>query len=378
MSNCTSAEWPSLETRPVPSASLAASTLSTTGILATRARMSRIAALNAGSLAFMVELWISASSCGGLGEVLLERLLRLAGLADELVGLGQLVGADAPIRARPHAPRTRASRRARTSCAARSNLRRERRFLPGVPCATFATPWIDCPRHEASVMTNPASTSPGAAAVGRAGESDGGVPPGSGVGLPTPWLHTVANGVATRIAEHVTVCDDDRMCPSVLIVDDHPGFRARARALLESEGFEVVGEAGDGAIGRALRAAELAPDVVPAGRAAARHRRVRGGVADHRGRRRRSRWCSRRAATAATSARWWRACGARGFIPKAELSGARADRAPGVSGRRLTVAVLGRAGRSPPSPSTSGRGDQRRFTNGGLYIASACRWCGRL
>ena len=28
---------------------------------------------------------------------------------------------------------------------------------------------------------------------------------------------------------------------SVLIVDDHPSFRANARALLEAEGFDVVG-----------------------------------------------------------------------------------------------------------------------------------------
>ena len=37
------------------------------------------------------------------------------------------------------------------------------------------------------------------------------------------------------------------MRPTVLIVDDHAAFRASARALLEAEGFEVVGEAGDGA-----------------------------------------------------------------------------------------------------------------------------------
>ena len=34
--------------------------------------------------------------------------------------------------------------------------------------------------------------------------------------------------------------------PTVLIVDDHAEFRASARALLESEGFDVVGEASDG------------------------------------------------------------------------------------------------------------------------------------
>jgi two-component system response regulator EvgA len=47
----------------------------------------------------------------------------------------------------------------------------------------------------------------------------------------------------------------------VLIVDDHARFRRSARRLLELEGYEVVGEAGDGASG--LRAAdELRPDVV--------------------------------------------------------------------------------------------------------------------
>jgi len=48
---------------------------------------------------------------------------------------------------------------------------------------------------------------------------------------------------------------------TVLIVDDHDGFRMTARALLEAEGFEVVGEAATGVA--ALRALdELAPDVI--------------------------------------------------------------------------------------------------------------------
>lgn len=34
--------------------------------------------------------------------------------------------------------------------------------------------------------------------------------------------------------------------PTLVIVDDHAGFREAARALLEAEGFEVVGEAEDG------------------------------------------------------------------------------------------------------------------------------------
>jgi DNA-binding NarL/FixJ family response regulator len=48
---------------------------------------------------------------------------------------------------------------------------------------------------------------------------------------------------------------------TVLIVDDHAGFRGMARALLESEGFDVVGEVADGAA--AIEAAKLLrPEVI--------------------------------------------------------------------------------------------------------------------
>jgi DNA-binding NarL/FixJ family response regulator len=48
---------------------------------------------------------------------------------------------------------------------------------------------------------------------------------------------------------------------TALIVDDHPSFRASARAMLESEGFVVVGELADGAsVLEAVKALE--PDVV--------------------------------------------------------------------------------------------------------------------
>jgi DNA-binding NarL/FixJ family response regulator len=51
------------------------------------------------------------------------------------------------------------------------------------------------------------------------------------------------------------------MTQTVLIVDDHPSFRSRARRVLEDAGYHVVGEAPDGA--SALAAAkELQPAVV--------------------------------------------------------------------------------------------------------------------
>ena len=51
------------------------------------------------------------------------------------------------------------------------------------------------------------------------------------------------------------------MTRTVLIVDDHPSFRASARMLLEAEGFDVIGEAEDGE--SALEAVRtLHPDVV--------------------------------------------------------------------------------------------------------------------
>jgi DNA-binding NarL/FixJ family response regulator len=57
-------------------------------------------------------------------------------------------------------------------------------------------------------------------------------------GLPTVWClgHT---GVTIPYA----------VPPSIVIVDDHAGFRSCARRLLETEGYRVVGEAADGGSG---------------------------------------------------------------------------------------------------------------------------------
>jgi DNA-binding NarL/FixJ family response regulator len=107
----------------------------------------------------------------------------------------------------------------------------------------------------------------------------------------------------------------------LLIVDDHERFRASARRILEAHGFEVVGEAEDGASGVAL-ACELRPEVVlldlqlPDGDGFTVAAELRERGVD--------------AAIVLTSSRDWsdvcsrqRAAGAVGFIPKDELSGAR-------------------------------------------------------
>jgi two-component system response regulator EvgA len=106
---------------------------------------------------------------------------------------------------------------------------------------------------------------------------------------------------------------------SVLIVDDHPSFRANARALLEAEGLEVVGEAEDGAAALA-EAGRLKPQVVLLdvhlpdmdGFEVASRLSVSGGprvilVSSH---------------DVGDFGRLVESSGATGFIPKAELSGA--------------------------------------------------------
>jgi DNA-binding NarL/FixJ family response regulator len=54
---------------------------------------------------------------------------------------------------------------------------------------------------------------------------------------------------------------DHALAPTVLIVDDHPSFRAMARFVLEAEGYEIVGDAANGESGVA-EAIRLNPDIV--------------------------------------------------------------------------------------------------------------------
>jgi DNA-binding NarL/FixJ family response regulator len=109
------------------------------------------------------------------------------------------------------------------------------------------------------------------------------------------------------------------MPPTVLIVDDHAGYRGAARALLEADGYEVVGESATG--GDALEAYErLRPDLVLLdiglpdidGIAVAERLTARpGGPVVV--------LVSSRDGTGCEDV--FGRCGARGFIPKADLSG---------------------------------------------------------
>ena len=106
----------------------------------------------------------------------------------------------------------------------------------------------------------------------------------------------------------------------VLVVDDHAGFRSCASELLQAEGFDVVGEAEDGASALA-RAAELMPELVLLD--------IQLPDLDGFEVAERLRELDQRPAVVLTSSRDgkdYKRCiecsGARGFVPKAELSGA--------------------------------------------------------
>jgi two-component system response regulator EvgA len=71
---------------------------------------------------------------------------------------------------------------------------------------------------------------------------------------------SLPKSVASRTADWRGVCND-RSVARILIVDDDGRFRGIARRLLESEGFDVVGEAQDGEAALAA-ARQLEPDIV--------------------------------------------------------------------------------------------------------------------
>jgi DNA-binding NarL/FixJ family response regulator len=122
------------------------------------------------------------------------------------------------------------------------------------------------------------------------------------------------------MAGGVSTCDDGPVPRTVLIVDDHPSFRATAHALLEAEGFSVVGEAADGAEALA-KTKELHPDVVL----------LDVQLPDLDGFEVARRLCANGASPAIVLVSSRDAsdygeliseCGARGFVPKGELTGA--------------------------------------------------------
>lgn len=69
----------------------------------------------------------------------------------------------------------------------------------------------------------------------------------------------LVDGAASRIGKRPFRADN--VAVRTMIVDDHAGFRATARRFLEDEGHEVVGDAGDAAGALAL-AEERRPDLV--------------------------------------------------------------------------------------------------------------------
>lgn len=71
----------------------------------------------------------------------------------------------------------------------------------------------------------------------------------------------VWNIVAARNVPRLRFCQHDAVMRSVFIVDDHPGFLAAARHLLEADGFEVIGSAESGEVALS-QIPLLRPDIV--------------------------------------------------------------------------------------------------------------------
>jgi DNA-binding NarL/FixJ family response regulator len=79
--------------------------------------------------------------------------------------------------------------------------------------------------------------------------------------LTQPRKLPIAILVLATVSARVACGTISGMRPTVLIVDDHAAFRASARALLQAEGFDVIGEAANGAAA-AEAVAALRPKIV--------------------------------------------------------------------------------------------------------------------
>jgi CheY-like chemotaxis protein len=94
-----------------------------------------------------------------------------------------------------------------------------------------------------------------------------GAVPGRGAGILEGARRQAAQGGkgtesrASPDAAAPASCDAPSVPLTVLIVDDHTSFRSFARALLEAEGFDVIGEA-ENAESALTTAARLRPQVV--------------------------------------------------------------------------------------------------------------------
>jgi len=71
-------------------------------------------------------------------------------------------------------------------------------------------------------------------------------PAENGAALYLVWWLPAARGVDSRTHRGARNTENPCVPSNVLIVDDHPGFRASARRLLASHGYEIVGEAASG------------------------------------------------------------------------------------------------------------------------------------
>ena len=77
--------------------------------------------------------------------------------------------------------------------------------------------------------------------------SQAGGPPGPRRQPSYRWRTTDAQAAASPQVGRLVVTDNRRVPVPILIVDDNPRFRLRARRCLETNAYEVVAEAADGA-----------------------------------------------------------------------------------------------------------------------------------